>query len=85
MFFAGFQCIVSNCVYFPITFISIKDTSRALSFLLSWGAADQALEWTLLDSATRSSIKAQYKNAGIKVSLYLTFFQKPYSPVLPHP
>ncbi|KAF8518094.1 glycoside hydrolase family 18 protein [Gautieria morchelliformis] len=39
----------------------------ALSFLLTSGPADQASEWVSIGSATRSSIKAQYNNAGIKL------------------
>ncbi|EJU05019.1 glycoside hydrolase [Dacryopinax primogenitus] len=38
-----------------------------LSFLMTSGAADQALEWTTLDSATRASIKSEYANAGMKL------------------
>lgn len=39
----------------------------ALSFLLSSGAADQALGWQQLDNATRQKIKSQYNAAGIKL------------------
>ncbi|KAI6164652.1 glycoside hydrolase family 18 protein [Pisolithus thermaeus] len=39
----------------------------ALSFWLISGPADQALEWTTLDSATRSSIHASYAAAGINL------------------
>lgn len=39
----------------------------ALSFWLFSGLADQAQEWTMLDSATRSSIKASYASAGISL------------------
>ncbi|EIW79362.1 glycoside hydrolase family 18 protein [Coniophora puteana RWD-64-598 SS2] len=39
----------------------------ALSFWLTSGAADQATEWASLDAATRSSIKAKYHAAGIKL------------------
>ncbi|EIW79383.1 glycoside hydrolase family 18 protein [Coniophora puteana RWD-64-598 SS2] len=39
----------------------------ALSFWLLSGPADQAVEWTSLDAATRTSIKTQYNNAGIKM------------------
>ncbi|KZT52238.1 glycoside hydrolase family 18 protein [Calocera cornea HHB12733] len=38
-----------------------------LSFLMTSGPADQALEWTLIDAATRTSVKAQYAAAGIKL------------------
>ncbi|KZP00464.1 glycoside hydrolase family 18 protein [Calocera viscosa TUFC12733] len=38
-----------------------------LSFLMTSGAADQALEWTTLDADTRSTIKAEYVSAGIKL------------------
>ncbi|KZP00465.1 glycoside hydrolase family 18 protein [Calocera viscosa TUFC12733] len=38
-----------------------------LSFLLSTGPADQALEWTYLSNDTRASIKAEYEAAGIKL------------------
>ena len=38
-----------------------------LSFLLLSGAADQALEWTLLDNTTRIAHKSTFSNAGIKL------------------
>ncbi|TFK54531.1 glycoside hydrolase family 18 protein [Heliocybe sulcata] len=38
-----------------------------LSFLLSTGAADQAIEWTSLTADQRSTIKASYAAAGIKL------------------
>ncbi|KAI0029952.1 glycoside hydrolase family 18 protein [Vararia minispora EC-137] len=38
-----------------------------LSFLLLSGPADQAVEWTLIDSGTRASIKSAYAAAGIKM------------------
>ncbi|TFY60414.1 hypothetical protein EVG20_g7425 [Dentipellis fragilis] len=38
-----------------------------LSFLLTSGAADQALEWTEISSSQRSTIKSQYASAGIKL------------------
>jgi chitinase len=38
-----------------------------LSFLLLSGAADQALEWTLLDNTTRIASKSVFSNAGIKL------------------
>ncbi|KAI0034112.1 glycoside hydrolase family 18 protein [Vararia minispora EC-137] len=38
-----------------------------LSFLLISGPADQAVEWTLIDAATRSSVKSAYAAAGIKM------------------
>jgi len=38
-----------------------------LSFLLSTGPADQALEWTYLTNETRASIKSEYEAAGIKL------------------
>ncbi|KAM5540642.1 hypothetical protein V8D89_005673 [Ganoderma adspersum] len=38
-----------------------------LSFLLSSGAADQAIEWQSLTSAERSSYKSDYKKAGISL------------------
>ncbi|EJC98495.1 glycoside hydrolase, partial [Fomitiporia mediterranea MF3/22] len=39
----------------------------ALSFLLSTGAADQAMAWQQLDDNTRKSLKSKYESAGIKV------------------
>ncbi|KAG6854029.1 hypothetical protein C0991_011234 [Blastosporella zonata] len=39
----------------------------ALSFLLTEGAWDQAQEWTTLTAAQRSTIKAQYAAAGVKL------------------
>lgn len=39
----------------------------ALSFLLTKGASDKAQEWANLSASKRSSIKAQYKSAGIKL------------------
>ncbi|KAI5999385.1 glycoside hydrolase family 18 protein [Pisolithus orientalis] len=39
----------------------------ALSFWLISGPADQALEWTTLDAATRSSIHSSYAAAGISL------------------
>ncbi|KAF4610520.1 hypothetical protein D9613_006969 [Agrocybe pediades] len=39
----------------------------ALSFLLTRGAFDKALEWTQLSASQRSTIKAQYAAAGIKL------------------
>ena len=35
--------------------------------MLSTGAADQALGWQQLDSATRQEIKSEYNTAGIKL------------------
>ena len=35
--------------------------------MLSTGAADQALGWQQLDSATRQKIKSEYNTAGIKL------------------
>lgn len=40
---------------------------RILAFLLATGTADQAQEWTLIDAATRSSIKSSYAAAGINI------------------
>ncbi|KAH8109504.1 glycoside hydrolase family 18 protein [Phellopilus nigrolimitatus] len=39
----------------------------ALSFLLTSGPADQAEEWVEIGASSRSSIKSQYANAGIKL------------------
>ncbi|KAF9240657.1 glycoside hydrolase family 18 protein [Melanogaster broomeanus] len=39
----------------------------ALSFWLISGPADQALEWTEIDDATRASIKSEYNSAGISL------------------
>ncbi|THH07633.1 hypothetical protein EW145_g3238 [Phellinidium pouzarii] len=39
----------------------------ALSFLLTSGPADQAEEWVEIGASSRSSIKAQYEAAGIKL------------------
>ncbi|EIW79384.1 glycoside hydrolase family 18 protein [Coniophora puteana RWD-64-598 SS2] len=39
----------------------------ALSFWLTSGPADQAIEWTELDNATRASIKSDYNSAGISL------------------
>ncbi|KAF9240692.1 glycoside hydrolase [Melanogaster broomeanus] len=39
----------------------------SLSFWLLSGPADQALEWTLISNATRSSIKSSYAAAGINL------------------
>ncbi|PFH51773.1 glycoside hydrolase family 18 protein [Amanita thiersii Skay4041] len=38
-----------------------------LSFLLSFGAWDKALEWTWLSASERATIKQQYAAAGIKI------------------
>lgn len=38
-----------------------------LSFLLTSGAADQALEWQSISASDRSAIKSQYATAGIKL------------------
>ncbi|KAF8323821.1 glycoside hydrolase family 18 protein [Clavulina sp. PMI_390] len=38
-----------------------------LAFLLSSGAADQALEWQEIDATTRSSTKSAYSSAGINL------------------
>ncbi|KAF8323820.1 glycoside hydrolase family 18 protein [Clavulina sp. PMI_390] len=38
-----------------------------LAFLLSSGAADQALEWQEIDAATRKSTKSSYASAGINL------------------
>ena len=35
--------------------------------MLSTGAADQALGWQQLDSATRQKIKSEYNTVGIKL------------------
>ncbi|KAF9475014.1 glycoside hydrolase [Pholiota conissans] len=43
----------------------------ALSFLLTAGPFDKALEWTTLSSSQRSTIKAQYAAAGIKLIVSL--------------
>ncbi|KAF8967624.1 glycoside hydrolase superfamily [Flammula alnicola] len=43
----------------------------ALSFLLTDGAFDKALEWTTLSSSQRSTVKSQYAAAGIKVIVSL--------------
>ncbi|KAI0034855.1 glycoside hydrolase family 18 protein [Vararia minispora EC-137] len=39
----------------------------ALSFLLLSGAADQAVEWTLISASDRAKIKSQYTAAGISI------------------
>ncbi|KAF9223993.1 glycoside hydrolase family 18 protein [Gyrodon lividus] len=39
----------------------------ALSFWLTSGPADQALEWVEIDNATRASIKSAYSEAGISL------------------
>jgi chitinase len=39
----------------------------ALSFLLTSGAADNALAWASLSDGDRTSIKSQYAAAGIKL------------------
>ncbi|EKM81751.1 hypothetical protein AGABI1DRAFT_112003 [Agaricus bisporus var. burnettii JB137-S8] len=39
----------------------------ALSFLLTSGPADKAIEWTWLTDAERSNILTQYHNAGIQI------------------
>ncbi|KAH8109506.1 glycoside hydrolase family 18 protein [Phellopilus nigrolimitatus] len=39
----------------------------ALSFLLTSGTADQAEEWVQIGASSRSSIKSQYADAGIKL------------------
>lgn len=46
-------------------------TSSALSFLLTEGAFDQAEEWVEIGASARSSIKAQYEAAGIKLIVSL--------------
>ncbi|EIW78011.1 glycoside hydrolase family 18 protein [Coniophora puteana RWD-64-598 SS2] len=38
-----------------------------LSFWMSTGAADQAVMWSQMDAATRTSTKAEYEKAGIKL------------------
>ncbi|KAH9074755.1 glycoside hydrolase [Lactarius deliciosus] len=38
-----------------------------ISFLLTSGAADQALEWQTISASDRSAIKSQYAAAGIKL------------------
>ncbi|KLO18244.1 glycoside hydrolase family 18 protein [Schizopora paradoxa] len=43
----------------------------ALSFLLTEGAFDQAEEWVEIGASARSSIKAQYEAAGIKLIVSL--------------
>ncbi|KZP16575.1 glycoside hydrolase family 18 protein [Athelia psychrophila] len=43
----------------------------ALSFLLTEGAYDKAEEWTQLTAAQRSTVKAQYKAAGISLIVSL--------------
>lgn len=40
---------------------------RILSFLLSSGPADQALEWTLISSSARASYLSEYAAAGISL------------------
>ncbi|EJD07911.1 uncharacterized protein FOMMEDRAFT_150505 [Fomitiporia mediterranea MF3/22] len=42
-------------------------TVFAISFLLSTGAADQAVVWSQLNKNTRQQIKSKYNAAGIKV------------------
>ena len=44
-----------------------NSADSALSFLLTSGAADQALEWEELTDADRSSYKSQYSAAGISL------------------
>ncbi|KAI0657979.1 glycoside hydrolase [Cubamyces menziesii] len=39
----------------------------ALSFLLTSGPADKALEWTQLSASDRSTVKSQYSSAGISL------------------
>ncbi|OSD02935.1 glycoside hydrolase family 18 protein [Trametes coccinea BRFM310] len=39
----------------------------ALSFLLTSGPADKALEWTQLDASDRSTVKSQYAAAGVSL------------------
>ena len=46
-----------------LTFLS----SSALSFWLSSGPSDNALQWTTLTDAQRASIKADYAAAGISL------------------
>lgn len=43
----------------------------ALSFLLTEGAFDKAEEWTQLTAAQRTTVKAQYAAAGIKLIVSL--------------
>lgn len=43
----------------------------ALSFLLTDGAFDKALEWTTLTAAQRSTVKSQYAAAGVKLIVSL--------------
>ncbi|KII87370.1 glycoside hydrolase family 18 protein [Plicaturopsis crispa FD-325 SS-3] len=51
----------------------------ALSFLLTSGAADQALEWTTLTADQRTAVKTQYAAAGI--SLVVSVFGSTDTPV----
>ena len=55
-----------------------NSADSALSFLLTSGAADQALEWEELTDADRSSYKSQYSAAGI--SLIVSAFGATDSP-----
>ncbi|KAF8202262.1 glycoside hydrolase [Pholiota molesta] len=54
----------------PRPFLRSRKLS-ALSFLLTNGAFDKALEWTQLSSAQRSTVKSQYAAAGIKLIVSL--------------
>ena len=47
--------------------ISLTSDSSILSFLMTIGAQDKALEWTLLSAADRATIKSEYAAAGISL------------------
>lgn len=60
--------LTSICI---IHVVKLDILSSALSFLLTEGAFDQAEEWVEIGASTRSSIKAQYEAAGIKLIVSL--------------
>jgi len=48
-----------------------RQSTSILSFLLTSGPADKALEWTQLSASDRASIKSRYHAAGIKLVVSL--------------
>lgn len=61
-------CLAQNYLFRLVTVTYAKDgVSSILSFLLTVGAWDQAQSWQSLDASQRSSIKAEYAAAGIKL------------------
>lgn len=75
---AGIQCIVSTFHFLGIYTHTTNGIISALSFLLTSGAADEALAWQELTASERTTILDEYNAAGI--SLIVSLFGSTNTP-----